>query len=75
MMASRKQSVEWHKECLANHRRWIDELHRERKRLNETIQRFEERYDYRQAQIERAEAEGITEFDAERFKPKKGKAN
>ena len=74
-MANRKQSVEWHKACLKNHGLWLEDLRRERKRLNETIQRSEEEFDYLQSQIERAEAEGVTEFDPDRFKPKKEEAN
>ena len=71
MMASQKQSVEWLKLCLRNSRSWIEHLHHERMRLTETIQKAEEECDYRQAQIEQAEADGITEFDPKRFKLKK----
>ena len=70
-MANRKKSVEWLKLCLRNSRSWIERLHRERMRLTETIEKAEEECDYRQAQIEQAEAEGITEFDPKRFKLKK----
>lgn len=75
MMANRKQPVEWHKECLKNRALSLKKLHEERRRLSEAIERLEQECDYQQAQIERAEAEGITEFDSEKFKPKKGKAN
>ncbi len=70
-MASRKQSVEWHKECLKNFLVWIESQKDELRRLTAKIERWERECDYQQAQIERAEAENITEFDAEKFKPKK----
>ena len=68
-MANRKQSIAWHKECLKNSLVWIESRKDELRRLTATIERWERECDYQQAQIERAEAEGITEFDAERFKP------
>ena len=70
-MDERKRPVEWHKKCLKNHRLSIEILKNERRRLTEEIERSEREGDYLQAQIERAEAEVITEFDAERFKPRK----
>ena len=74
-MANRKQSVAWHKEWLKNSLRWIESGKDELRRMTAKIERWERESDYLQAQIERAEAEGVKEFDAEQFKPKKGKAN
>lgn len=74
-MTEQKKSLEWHKASLKNSLLWIESRKDEVRRLTAKIERWEQELDYLQAQIERAESEGITEFDVEKFKPKKGKAN
>jgi hypothetical protein len=62
-----KVTVEWHKECLANRRRTIDSKVREFLALQKEIQRETATTDFLEQQIATAEAQGLTEFDRDRF--------
>ena len=60
-----KQSVEWHKDCLANMWGTHDRLERQRDEINRKIARLKEDCERRSAQIDRAVREGKDGFDDE----------
>ena len=65
------QSVEWHKASLKSSLLCIESHKEELRRLTAKIERWELEFDYLQAQIKQAEADGISEFDPKQFKLKK----
>lgn len=66
-----KQSIGWHKDCLANGRQSLqamrDELKRTQDYLQQRIASLEADIMVRDAQIIEAELRGVTEFDADKF--------
>ena len=68
-----KQTIAWHKECLANSESWLLEEWCKIQRMQEALEKAREWQTFYRAQIERAEREGRDGFDREKFGTKRGK--
>ena len=61
------QTVEWHRNCQRNFRRFIDEKKTKLEVLAEEVARSERDWAFRESQIREAVKQGKTSFDGERF--------
>lgn len=67
-----KFPLEWHRECLANHRATISRQQVELERLKAEVQRSVVEAEFYAVQIEEAERRGMDGFDKDRLLIKKG---
>ena len=66
-----KRNIQWHKQCLANSERSLEykkaELKRKIDEMAVLVPKWEADHELRRHQISKAESEGITEFDADKY--------
>lgn len=60
-------SIDWHRECLCNSRKYALKLAEEMNRLKKEIEKLDSENAFRLHQIRKAVEQGKTHFDAERF--------
>lgn len=65
-----KMSVDWHKECLKNWERSVDRDEERACKLLDSVDEARNKIAILAAQIERAEREGKTSFDSDRYAAK-----
>ena len=62
-----KHSIEWHKACLTNNKRYLAERIKEMLRLNIEVAELKSQTAFYEQQIEEAERRRKDGFDAEKF--------
>lgn len=60
-------SIEWHEECLNNHRNNLIRMEEELKRMKENFERSMNDYMFHEQQVEEAKKKGMDGFDGEKF--------
>ena len=68
-----KESIEWHKECLASLGRSMKLVLQQAEQMQCLLQRLAEEHAVYREQIKRAEAEGRDGFDREKFGVRRAK--
>ena len=66
-----KQTIAWHKSCLANMRRHLERETEELEQRAASVERHRKNTHFLFLQIERAEAEGRDGFDGDKFMVKR----
>jgi hypothetical protein len=69
-----KQSIKWHQECLANHKKSIDELDQKLDNLRRRAEKEHAEFNFAKYQLDEAIKAGKDGYDSELYKKKdKGK--